>query len=121
MVRERCDELRISTRALTSKISTADWKPEHTTVWAWMRSPEGTPPADTYTAAVNRRLALALELKPDVLAQAFEDSRRRFILTTTTPGQHGPLSVLRMLFADSQRKTWKTEDIVKLIDDVRGM
>ncbi len=121
LVSERCQELGLSTRALTSKISTKDWQPEHTTIWAWLRSPEGTPPAEAYTPAVNRRLALALDLNPDVLAQAFEDSRRRFILNTTSPGQQGPLSVLRMLFADSQRKTWKTEDIVKLIDDVRGM
>jgi hypothetical protein len=121
LVQERCADLRLSTRALTAKISTAEWSPEHTTVWAWLRSPEGTPPADTYTAALNRRMATALGIKPDVLAQAFEDSRRRFVLSSTAPGQQGPLSVLRTLFADSQRKTWKTEDIVKLIDDIRGM
>lgn len=121
LVQERCADLRFSTRALTEKISTADWHPEHTTVWAWLRSPEGTPPAETYTPGLNRRLATALGIKPDVLAQAFEDSRRKFILTNSTPGQQGPLSVLRMLFADSKRKTWKTEEIVKLIDDIRGM
>lgn len=57
---------------------------------------------------------------PDVLASAFEESRRKFMLTTSAPGQVGPLSVLRMLFAESQRKTWKTEEIVKVIDDIRG-
>jgi len=55
-----------------------------------------------------------------VLASAFEESRRKFMLTSSAPGQVGPLSVLRMLFAESQRKTWKTEEIVKVIDDIRG-
>lgn len=121
MVQERCAELRLSTRALAQKVATPRRTYEHTTLWAWLRSPEGTPPGDTYTPELNRNLAKALEITPDVLAAAFENSRRKFVLSNATPGQQGPLSVLRTLFANGQRKTWKTEEIVKLIDDLRGL
>lgn len=121
MVQDRCTELRISTRALAQKIATPRRKFDHSTVWAWLRSPEGTPPGDTYTPELNRKLATALEIKPDVLAAAFEEARRKFVLSSATPGQQGPLSVLRTLFATGSRKTWKTEEIVKLIDDIRGV
>lgn len=120
MVQDRCVELKLSTRALADKIATPRSKFEHTTIWAWLRSPEGTPPGNTYTSDLNRRLATALNIKPDVLASAFEESRRKFTLSTSTPGQQGPLAVLRTIFAESSRKTWKTAEIVKLIDDIRG-
>ncbi len=121
LVQDRCTELRISTRALAQKIATPRRTYEHTTVWAWLRSPEGTPPGDTYTMELNRNLAKAIEVKPDVLAAAFEESRRKFVLSSATPGQQGPLNVLRTLFSDGKRKTWKTEEIVQLIDDLRGI
>jgi hypothetical protein len=120
LVQDRCAELGISTRALAEKIASPRKTYEHTTIWAWLRSPEGTPPGSTYTQELNRKLAGAIGVHPDVLATAFEDSRRKFMLSTSAPGQVGPLSVLRMLFAESQRKTWKTEEIVKVIDDIRG-
>lgn len=121
LVQQRCTELGLSTRALAQKIVMNGRRFEHTTIWAWLRSPEGVPPAETYTAELNRTLATAIEASPDVLAMAFEESRRKFLIATASPAQQGPLSVLRMLFAGSQRKTWKTEEIVKLIDDVRGV
>lgn len=120
LVQERSNELGYSIRVLAAKIVSPTRKFEHSTVWAWLRSPEGTPPAETYTPDLNRRLAAALDIKPDRLAEAFEESRRRFVLADKTPSQQGPLSVLRTLFASSSRKTWKTEEIVKLIDDIRG-
>lgn len=121
MMRDRGAELRISTRALAQKIATPRRTYEHTTIWSWLRSPEGTPPGDTYTPELNRNLAIALAIKPDVLAAAFEESRRKFILSSTKPGQQGPLNVLRTLFANARRKTWKTSEIVKLIDELRGL
>lgn len=121
LVQERCNELGTSSRALAEQIASPIRKYDHTTVWAWLRTPEGTPPGDAYTADLNRRLAKALSIKPDVLAAAFEESRRKFVLSNATPGQQGPLSVLRTLFANSQQKTWKTEDLVKLLDDIRGV
>lgn len=120
LIQDRCTELGISTRALADKIATPRKRYEHTTIWAWLRTPEGTPPGNTYTSELNRRLASAISLHPDVLATAFEESRRKFMLSTAAPGQVGPLSVLRMLFAGSNRKTWTTEEIVKIIDDIRG-
>lgn len=121
LVQDRCTELRISTRALADKIATPRKSYEHSTLWAWIRSPEGVPPGAAYTQELNARLAAAIEVHPDVLSSAFEESRRKFMQTTSSPGQVGPLAVLRMLFADSMRKTWKTEEIVKLIDNIRGV
>ena len=120
LIYDRCTELGISTRALAEKVRGPRSSYEHTTIWAWLRSPEGVPPGTTYTTDLNKRLATAINVHPDVLAAAFEESRRKFLLTTSTPGQVGPLAVLRMLFDQSHRKTWTTEEIVKIIDDIRG-
>lgn len=120
LIYDRCTELGISTRALAEKIAGPRVAYEHTTIWAWLRSPDGVPPGNTYTADLNKRLAAAINVHPDVLAGAFEESRRKFMLTTSAPGQVGPLAVLRMLFDQSQRKTWTTAEIVKIIDDIRG-
>jgi len=120
LVQERSIEMGYSTRALASEISSPSRKVEHTTLWSWLRSPEGCPPASAYTPDLNRRLAAALKILPDRLAEAFEDSRRCFVLADKNPTQNGPLSVLHTLFSNSTRKTWKTSEIVKLIDDVRG-
>ena len=114
-------ELQITTRALTDKISTAKRKFAHTTLWAWLRSVEGCPPKDTYTADINRKLAIALEVHPDVLAQAYEQARQHLIIGDPQAGSRGPLSVLRRVFADSTKTTWKKADIVKVIDDLMGV
>ena len=120
MVDDRMRELGITSRALADKLSTAKRKLTHTTIWAWTKNVEGTPPTATYTEEVNRKLAAALELKPELLAQAFEDSRRHLIISDKDAAQRGKLSVLRKLFADSKQKTWKQAEIVKLIDDITG-
>lgn len=120
LIQDRCTELGISTRALADKIATPRKSYEHTTIWAWLRTPEGTPPGNTYTTELNRKLAAAINVHPDVLASAFEESRRKFMLSTAAPGQVGPLSVLRLLFAGSNRETWTKDEIVKVIDDIRG-
>ena len=119
LIQDRCTELGLSSRALAAKIATKRREYEHTTVWAWLRSPEGAPPGNTYTQDLNRRLAAAIGVSPDVLAEAFEESRRKFMITSN-PTQQGPLTVLRMLFAESKRESWKTAEILKIIDDIRG-
>lgn len=121
LVDQRMIELQVTTRALTEKISTAKRKFAHTTLWAWLRSVEGCPPKETYTADINRKLAIALEIKPDVLAQAYERSRQHLIIGDPQAGTRGPLSVLRRLFADSPKDTWKKAEIVQLIDDITGL
>jgi len=120
MVHDRCTELGISTRALADKIATSRKRHEHTTLWAWLRTPEGTPPSNSYTEDLNRRLAAAINVHPDILATAYEESRRKFMISSPTPAQVGPMGVLRMLFAGSNRETWTKAEIVKVIDDIRG-
>lgn len=120
MVDDRMRELSITSRALVDKISPAKRKFAHTTIWAWTRNIEGTPPTATYTDEVNRKLAAALQIKPELLAQAFEDSRRHLVMTDREAASRGKLSVLRQLFTMSSKKTWKSAEIVKLIDDIEG-
>lgn len=114
-------ELQLGTRALAQKISTPKRKLAHTTLWAWLRHVDGSPPKEAYTAEINRKLAIALEIKPDVLAQAFEQARQHLIITDPQAGTRGPLSVLRRVFADSTQDTWKKAEIVKVIDDIMGV
>jgi len=113
-------ELDIPTRALAERISTAKSAYAHTTVWAWLRNTEGAPPKATYTNGLNRKLAEALQLTPDVLAKAFQESRSLLILGNASAGTSGPLSVLRQMFEDSRKETWSRKELVKLIDDLRG-
>lgn len=119
LVTSRMQELGLTTRALAKAISTPSWRPEHTTVWAWTKCKDGYPPKDAYSADANLRMAKALELAPEQLAAAYEESRRHLILSRDAP-QRGPLSVLRTLFFESTRKTWTKQEIVKLIDEVQG-
>jgi hypothetical protein len=121
MVYDRSAELGITTRELANRVATPRHRFEHTTIWAWLRSPEGTPPLKTYTTDLNKRLATALELNPDVLAAAFDESRVKFGMAAAHAAQQGPLSVLRAMFANSSKATWKSKEIVKLIDDIRGV
>lgn len=114
-------ELQIGTRALTEKISSPKRKFAHTTLWAWLRSVDGCPPKEAYTAELNRKLAIALEVQPDVLAQAYERSRQHLIISDPQAGSRGPLSVLRRVFADSPKATWKKAEIVQVIDDIMGV
>lgn len=74
-------ELGISWRALTESICSETNTFAHTTVWAWTKNSEGYPPPASYTEEVNGKLATILEIKPEVLAQAYENSRRHLILT----------------------------------------
>lgn len=120
MVDDRMRELGITSRALVDKISPPKRKFAHTTIWAWTRNLEGTPPTATYTEEVNRKLAVALELKPERLAHAFEESRRHLVMTDKDAAARGKLSVLRQLFSTSTKKTWKSSEVVKLIDDIAG-
>lgn len=120
MVDDRMREMGVTSRALAEKLSTAQWKITHSTIWAWTRNMDGYPPTTTYTDAVNRRMANALNLKPETLAKAYEDSRRHLILTDQNAAERGKLSILRKLFADSKQTTWKREEIVNLIDDLTG-
>jgi hypothetical protein len=117
MVDARQRELRISWRLLEKKLAK---KFTYSTIRAWTFNKEGFPKAESYTEEINRMLAEALELKPELLAQAYEDSRRHLIITDKSAGAKGPLSVLRRLFADSKQTIWTSDEIVKLIDDLQG-
>lgn len=121
LVEDRRVELRLSTRALAEKLSTPRHKFEHTTLWAWCHHPDGTPPAEAYTDDMNANLARALSLNPQSLAQAYEESRRRLVASSIHASQAGPLAVLRMLFAESRRKTFTPAEVVDLIDKIRGI
>ena len=121
MVDDRMKELQITTRYLADKLSTSKRTIANTTIWAWTKNIDGYPPKDTYTDEINRKLAHALGIKPEILAQAFEDSRRHLIVADPAAASRGKLSVLRRLFADSKQSTWKREEIVKLIDDIGGL
>lgn len=121
LVDERMQDLQITSRALASKISTAARSFTHTTVWAWTRCVDGAPPKATYSHDLNRRLALALDIPPETLAMAYEDSRRHLIITDSKATQRGHIAILRRLFADSTQKTWNKDEIVKLIDEVGSL
>ena len=119
LVVARMAELSLSTRDVAAKIRLGDYRPEHSTIWAWTKCKDGYPPKETYASDVNARLAKALEIEPEVLAKAYEDSRRHLILSRDAT-QRGPLSVLRTLFFESSRKTWTKAEIIGLIDQVQG-
>lgn len=119
LVSERREALQLSARVLADKIKTPNKAFSYGTVWAWIYSAEGTPPPKSYTPEINRKLAIALEISPDVLAKAYEDSRRKFVVADNST-QMGPLNVLRLLFSTTGQKTFKPAEIVKLIDQVQG-
>lgn len=118
MVTDRMRELGINSRDLAAKITSGKRRFAHTTIWAWTKSQDGAPPKDTYTSEVNRKLAAAIEVSPDLLAQAYEDSRRHLIVNDRSAAVRGPLSILRRLISDSSQTTWTSAEIVKLIDDI---
>lgn len=110
--------LNMTFRDLAAKISTATQPITHSTIWAWTKNADGYPVPKTYTAAVNRRLANALSMNPDALAQAYEQSRRTLIIQDPNPIQNTKLALLRRIFDDSRQEKWTRAEIVKVIDDV---
>lgn len=63
------DDIDLSIRALAKK---AEVNPS--TLFNWLRSKSGGPLRYAYTANINRRLARALDLEPEVLADAYNRS-----------------------------------------------
>lgn len=89
----------------------------HTTVWAWLYSPSGGPQPVIYDRRMNDRLADALGIDRDRLAEAYEASRRHFILPKITK-ENGRLNMLRSMFSESKQSTWSSQEIVKRIDEM---
>ncbi len=114
-------ELGVTSRALAKILLPARNTLNHTTVWAWTRSSDGYPPPATYSEEINSLIAQALQLKPDVLAKAYEDSRRHLIINDNQASQRGPLRILRRIFVESSQKTWSSHEIIQLIDDLEGV
>lgn len=120
MVDDRMRSLGVTSRDLATKLSTSKKSITHTTIWAWTKNTDGFPPTATYTEEINRKMAHALDIKPEILAQAFEDSRRHLIMADRNAAERGRMSILRRLFADSKQSTWKRAEILQLIDDITG-
>ncbi len=113
-------DLGVTSRALTKILLPARKSLNHTTVWAWTRNPDGYPPPATYSEQINSLLAQALQLNPDVLAKAYEDSRRHLTVIDDQASQRGPLRILRRIFAETSQSTWTSREIIQLIDDLEG-
>lgn len=120
LVDDRMRELGISFRALNSVLLPVRESLNHTTVWAWTRNTDGYPPPNTYSSEVNLLIANALQINPDVLAKAYEDSRRHLIISDTHVPQRGPLRILRRIFTESSQQNWSSQEIIQIIDDIEG-
>lgn len=120
MVHYRMQATELSTRSLAALISGKKKSYSHATVWGWLLSLEGGPPRTTYTQELNVLIAKALDIQSSTLAQAYEESRRALLLTETGKGHSGKLGVLRRLFDSSPGKTWTSEELVLLIDDIQN-
>lgn len=118
MVDGRMKELRITSRTLAKALSVARSGIANTTIWAWTTNADGYPPPVTYSEEMNNLLANALQIKPDILAKAYEESRRHLIINDSEASYRGPLRILRRIFADSRQKTWTSKEIIQIIDDI---
>jgi hypothetical protein len=113
------EELGLSVRALTSKITSGSQATAVSTVWFWTKSAEGTPPSGTYTAELNTKIATALNIPPGDLAKAYDASRRKFSSTDSDPNKR--LAHLRRMVSESPRETWSKADIIALADDILSL
>ena len=121
LVEDRRQELKMSTRDIAAALQPVHAKLGHTTVWAWLNHMNGVPAKAIYTNELNRHLAKVLDLKPERLALAYDNSNVHLVVADKQTASRGPLAVLRRLFADSSKETYTREEIVKLIDDIQGL
>jgi hypothetical protein len=117
LVTSRARDLKISTRALASAISTRDKNWSNATVWTWTRCPEGCPTPGNYTAQVNAAIAKALHIPAKDLAAAYDASRARFG-PSAAPDGNKRLIHLRGIVADSTSSSWTKAELLDLIDAI---
>jgi hypothetical protein len=120
LVDTRMRDLGVASRTLAKILLPARKSLNHTTVWAWTRNTDGYPPPATYSEEINLLLAQTLQLKPELLAKAYEDSRRHLIIKDNEASQRGPLRILRRIFAESSQKSWSSQEVIEMIDDIDG-
>lgn len=118
LVYDRCSQLRYSLRDLSDKVSLPRRKIYHSTLWAWMHNESGTPPPDAYTGDLNERLARALNLDPDTLARAYDESRIQFPgkISREVATESSKLTLLRNMISESRRDSWPRQELIDLID-----
>lgn len=117
LVGERIDLLSLTSRYVSSALSTPRRAFANTTIWAWLRSPDGGPPPRTYTKDLNKALAKILAVSPDELAAAYDKSRMCF---DTAPNDTSAkrMGILRRMFDSSAKETWTKAEIVTIIDEI---
>ncbi len=114
MIEDRRVELNKSLRAVSDATGGAV---SFNGLWQWLRATSGYPNPRNYSAAKNAALARALDLEPDTLAAAFEQSKLAHGLRSarTSARETTKLELMRKLIQQGG-KTWKQRDLIELID-----
>lgn len=118
LVHARMVELDLSLRAVAEKVSTKASPLGHTRLYNWIRHVDGYPPKDSYSAEINARLARALELTPERLAEAYEASRKVFHTADPAPHALEVLRAVRARIERDKRKALTHAQVLKLLDDI---
>ena len=69
LIADKQKELNLSIRQIAEKAQISDG-----TFFNWIRSPKGAPPRKSYTQSINKRLAAAIKVTPEELADAYNSS-----------------------------------------------
>jgi hypothetical protein len=109
----RMEDLNISTRELSSRLSKAKIDVTHVKLWGWLRHKAGYP-GRTYTLEINHAIAHALDFPPQELDRLLDLSRA---LSSTSLKDRG-LHALRRIIEESPRKTWTKAEILREIDSL---
>lgn len=118
LVEGRRIEKDLSVRELAASVSTGSSQISYTRIWNWLRHPLGYPPRQAYSETLNARFARALGLAPHKLAEAYEESLRHHHTGSSSKAASEALRAIRAVIANSDRTTWTTAQIVKLIDEI---
>jgi hypothetical protein len=125
---------RLSLRALASAA-----KIPPGTLFNWVRAKSGTPPYTTYKKPLNTRLASTLEIEPEQLWKAFEESLDAYekslpapappaplpqripaagnsLAEDETPYRTGTLAQLKAMIAATGRQAFTAQEIYAMID-----
>lgn len=111
------DEKRLSLQDVADGISSRFHVFYRSTIWNWLRTPEGVPRRKNYTADVNARLAHLLGINPDMLAGLYDQSNRFSSVPALDHGSRGYIYALRAVFKESSR-TWTSAEVLELIDQI---